>query len=51
MGGVHWVSVVKAWDECLGGRIVQIFGLLANAIVALILQTTLDAPQAGSFIA
>jgi len=51
MGVVHWVSVVKAWDECFGGRIVKILGLLADAIVALILQTTLDAPHAGSFIA
>ena len=40
----------ESWHESFRRSIVQIFGFLPNAIVALILKATLDASQTRPFV-
>lgn len=45
------VGASDSWNESLVWSVVQIFCLLAHSVGAVVLQTTLNAPQAWSFIA
>lgn len=43
-------SEAHAWQQGLVWRVMQVFGFLANTILALVLQAALDASLTGPFI-
>jgi hypothetical protein len=51
MRTVDGVVAMIAWNQSFVGCIMQIFGLLPDAIMALILKIALDTSEAGPFVA
>lgn len=50
-GAIHLIVPSQPGNKCFRGRIVEIFCLLAHAIVTLVLQSTFDTSQAWPLIA